>query len=358
MSSDNLEVVTYAPLNAETPREQLKEAITPAGSVYVRTNFDIPHLDVTDHQILVDGAVATPFAIRVAELRQLATVALTSTMECAGNDRLSLRPVPTGEPWTGGAISTAHWSGVPLRALLERAAITPGAVEVLVEGGDRGERADSHEPVTFARSLPIADALSASTLLALEMNGAPLTPEHGAPVRLVVPGWYGMASVKWVTRVRVLTTPYIGYFQTRRYVYQTGDRTEPVTRMLVKSIIVAPGEGSVHGRGPINVWGWAWSGSGAIDRVELAVGDGEWREVEVEAPASPHAWSRWQTVILPERPGRHVLRSRATDATGATQPDAPVWNQLGYGNNTVQPVVIDVRHTEKRRESNGGEERS
>jgi DMSO/TMAO reductase YedYZ molybdopterin-dependent catalytic subunit len=197
--------------------------------------------------------------------------------------------------------------------------------------------------VTFARSLPLPDALAPNALLALEMNGAPLTPEHGAPVRLVVPGWYGMASVKWVTRISVITTPFTGYFQTRRYVYQMGNGTEPVTRMRVKSIIVAPTEGSAHDPGTLRVWGWAWSGTGAITRVELSVGDGDWRDAKVEAPTSPHAWARWEIDVNVERPGRYVLRSRATDATATSQPDAPEWNQLGYGNNAVQPVVIEIR---------------
>jgi DMSO/TMAO reductase YedYZ molybdopterin-dependent catalytic subunit len=347
MGPDNLKVIAYAPLNAELPRERLREAITPAENVYVRTNFGVPRLDAANHEILVDGAVATSFSIRVPEVRQLSALSLTSTMECAGNDRLGLRPVPRGEPWLGGAISTAHWSGVALRALLERASISSLATEVLVEGADQGERADSHERVKFARSLPISDALAPSTLLALEMNGAPLTPEHGAPVRLVVPGWYGMASVKWVTRVSVLTVPYLGYFQTRRYIYQNGNGTEPVTRMRVKSIIVEPAEGSIHDRGTIGVWGWAWSGGGSISHVELAVGDGDWREVELEPSMTPHTWSRWQTVIRADRPGRYVLRSRATDSAGATQPEAPEWNQLGYGNNAIQPVVIEVRERKR-----------
>jgi DMSO/TMAO reductase YedYZ molybdopterin-dependent catalytic subunit len=343
MGSENLNVVTYAPLNAETPREQLKDAVTRTANVYVRTNFAVMHLHGSDHEIRVDGAVAAPFSIRVSELRQQSGITLTSTMECAGNHRLSLRPLPPGEPWQGGAISTARWSGIPLRALLERAAVSAEAIEILVEGADHGERVDAEEPVRFARSLPIRDALAPTTLLALEMNGEPLTPEHGAPVRLVVPGWYGMASVKWVTRISAITTPFDGYFQSRRYVYQHRNGVEPVTRMRVKSIIVAPVEESIHEQGAIAVWGWAWSGGGPIDRVELAVGDGGWTATELDSPVSPHAWTRWQTVVRAERAGRHVLRSRATDSTGATQPEAPEWNQLGYGNNAVEPTVIEVR---------------
>jgi len=341
--SDKLDIIGYAPFNAETPRDVLSEPVTPAASVYVRTNFDVPRLDAREHRIRIDGAVQGPFDINVAELRELAQRTLMVTMECAGNDRLSMRPVPRGEPWQGGAISTANWSGVPLRALLDRAGVDTSAIEVLVEGADHGARPDADKPVTFARSLPLADALSPDTLLALEMNGAPLAPEHGAPVRLVVPGWYGMASVKWVTRISVLTTAYAGYFQTRRYVYENGNGIAPVTRMRVKSIIVAPDERSVHPAGTLSVWGWAWSGTGAITRVELSVGDNGWHDAQIERSTSPHAWSRWQIDVSLERPGRYVLRSRATDSSGATQPEASDWNHLGYGNNAVQPIVIEVQ---------------
>lgn len=345
MSSDDLEIIGFDPLNAETPQSRLAESITPPESVYVRTNFGVPRLDADHHEIQIDGAVAAPFAIDVSELRQMPRISYANTMECAGNDRLSMRPVPRGEPWKGGAISTTSWTGVPLRDVLARASIADDAVEILVEGADCGERADADGkgPVRFARALPIADALAPQTLLALEMNGAPLTPVHGAPVRLVVPGWYGMASVKWVTRLSVLTTPYAGYFQTRRYVYKQGALIEPVRRMRVKSIIVAPADGVVANMGTLRVWGWAWSGDGTIERVEVAAGDGAWQPATLDARTSSHSWVRWQREITLERPGRLVLRSRAIDSSGAAQPDVAAWNELGYGNNAIQATIIDVR---------------
>ena len=343
MSADDLEVIGYTPFNAETPVERLSRPVTPAENVYVRTNFDIPQLDPRGHRIRIDGAVDAGFDLSVTELQRMPQVRLTTTMECAGNDRLSMRPIPRGEPWQGGALSTVEWRGVPLRAMLERASIAPGVVEMLVEGADKGKRDDAEGPVTFARGVPIADALAPDTLLALEMNGAPLTPPHGAPVRLVVPGWYGMTNVKWVTRLSALTTPYAGYFQTKRYVYKRGDATEPVRLMRVKSIIVAPSDGSTHGRGALRVWGWAWTGEGRVTRVEVALGDGEWLDATVDEPAFAYCWVRWEREIDLERAGRVVLRSRATDSTGTTQPDVAEWNQLGYGNNAIQSTIIEVR---------------
>src|SRR5512132_837158 len=221
-TADHLVVVKHAPFNAETPAAMLEREVTPSESVYVRSNFDMPSLAGDDHTIEVGGAVRSPFAVTVRELRAMAARARTAetvTMECAGNDRLAMRPLPPGEPWRSGAVSTARWAGVPLRDLLERAGLAADAVEIVVEGADRGTVENEPGVIPFARSLPVAEATGPRVMLALEMNGAPLTAAHGAPVRLVVPGWYGMASVKWVTRIEAVVRPFAGRFQSRRYVY-------------------------------------------------------------------------------------------------------------------------------------------
>lgn len=336
-----LEVIRHTPYNAETPSGALQHAITPSANAYVRTNFDVPTLDAS-HVIVVDGAVRRPLSVSVADLRGMPQHEVVATMECAGNDRLGMAPLPTGEPWRHGALSTVSWSGVPLAELLARAGLDAAAVEVLVTAADAGAREDAEGEVRFARSLPLADALHRDTVLALHMNGEPLTPPHGAPVRLAVPGWYGMASVKWVTRVEVLRVPFTGYFQRQRYVYDDGDGITPVDRMRVKSIITEPEYGAACGR-QVTVKGWAWSGFGAITQVELAIDGGEpWITTTLGQPASAHAWTPWEAAITLPRDGRFVLRSRATDSGGATQPDAIAWNRLGYGNNAVRHIVIDV----------------
>ena len=336
-----LRVIRSHPYNAETPDYALSEAVTPAPNVYVRTNFDMPMLDAS-HQVGVGGAVNTPYDIDLAALSALPQCTIGCTMECAGNDRLSMHPLPTGEPWGSGALSTAVWSGPSLRDVLQRAGVAATACEVLVTAADGGVRDDTPEHVTFARSLPLDDALQADTILALTMNGAPLTRPHGAPVRLVVPGWYGMANVKWVQRIDVLTTPFDGYFQRQRYVYDVASVISPVTRMRVKSIITSPTENTMNDR-QLTVRGWAWSGAGAIRLVELSLDGGdEWVSASIGAPASLHAWTPWEYPIAVAQSGRHTLRSRATDSTGQTQPDTVTWNRLGYGNNAVRTVVFDV----------------
>lgn len=334
-----------APFNAETPAAALVGAITPTNQIFVRSNFAVPTLGGESHRVAITGAVARELAISVGELRSMREMCrdLAVTMECAGNSRLHLCPLPTGELWSNGALSTTRWTGYPLRNLLEKAEVDARAVEILIEGADAGTTSDG-TATGFGRSLPIAEAMRDEVMLAFDVNGAPLSAAHGAPLRLIVPGWYGMASVKWVTRISALTHHFDGYFQRQRYVFEEpGRATTPVTRMRVKSIIVSPAEGAKVERGSMEVTGWAWSGNGRITRVEVAVNEGgEWREAELQQPTSGHTWVRWSLQCQTGQPGRHLLRSRATDAAGNSQPDAISWNRLGYGNNAVRPVVFTV----------------
>lgn len=334
-----LEVVQHVPFNAETPGQALITRITPTANVYVRTNFDVPVLSDA-HSIELGGAVRCPLTITIDALRQMPQRTVYATMECAGNDRVGMLPIPAGEPWQNGAVSTITWTGVPLAAVLEMAGVSNEAVEVLVTAADAGTRDDAE--VRFARALPIKDALREDTLLALSMNGEPLTPEHGFPVRLAVPGWYGMASVKWVTRIDAITTPFNGYFHSKRYVFDDASGITPVDYMRVKSIITAPVDRAQTTR-TINISGWAWSGYGAITSVEVAIeGGNDWHKAVLGTSDSQHAWTPWSLNIALPHPGRYVLRSRATDASGATQPDQIGWNRLGYGNNAIRHILINA----------------
>jgi DMSO/TMAO reductase YedYZ molybdopterin-dependent catalytic subunit len=335
----DLVVVKHHPFNAETPPAALGSTRTPTEAFFVRSNYAEPELSRETHTVAVEGAVAHPFTLRVAELARGPLRTLPVTLECAGNGRTTMRPLPAGEPWQQGALGTAVWAGVPLAQVLQRAGVKPEAVELLVEGADGdGSR-------RFARALPLAKALHPDTLLALEMNGAPLTRAHGAPMRLLVPGWYGMASVKWVTRLELLTRPFEGYYQRERYVYdrQDGAPTEPVTRMQVKSHITSPAEGARVSPGRVVVQGMAWSGERRVVQVEVAVNGGDsWEAATLLEAPKPSAWVRWAFTWEGAKAGRHTLRARATDEAGDTQPDQAPWNRLGYGNNAVQVRVVEV----------------
>jgi DMSO/TMAO reductase YedYZ molybdopterin-dependent catalytic subunit len=271
------------------------------------------------------------------------------TMECAGNGRAALSPRPISQPWLLEAVGTAEWTGTPLRGLLEEAGLRPDAVEILFTGRDRG--VEGGEAQQFERSLPLEEARRAEVLLAYEMNGHPLPPQHGFPVRLVVPGWYGMTNVKWLERITALEQPFSGYQQARGYrLRQDPDEEgEPLTRMLPRSLMVPPGipdfatrERTVRA-GPCTVRGRAWSGLGAIERVEFSAdGGGAWADARLGPQTSGWAWRSWECEWEPQDPGSQELCCRATDAAGNTQPLEAPWNLGGYANNAVQRVLVTI----------------
>jgi sulfane dehydrogenase subunit SoxC len=332
--------------NHSMPLEALVEPVTPQGLHYLVIHWDIPFLDPATWRLRVDGAVSAPVELSLADLRDRPVHEVAVTMECAGNGRSFLTPRPKSQPWRHGGIGTAVWGGVLLRDLLEEVGLRPDAVEVVFGGADRGVQSGVED--RYARSLPVDEARSGEVLLAHTMNGGPIPPQHGAPVRLVVPGWYGMASVKWLTDVEVVTAPFRGVQQAVAFRIQSGadDPGVPVRRMRPRALMVPPGTADFATRqrrapaGPVALRGRAWSGGGPVTRVEVAV-DGRWQDAVLDAPVGPYAWAAWSaTVDLP--PGTHELSCRATDASGDTQPDEPAWNLQGMANNAVQRLVLTV----------------
>jgi DMSO/TMAO reductase YedYZ molybdopterin-dependent catalytic subunit len=330
------------------PLEALRYDLTPAGLHYVLVHYDIPAVDADGFRLRIDGAVAHPLDLRLADLAARPQVDATVTMECAGNGRALLDPRPVSQPWLDGAVGNARWSGTPLAPLLEEAGIAPGAVAVAFRGLDHG--LEGGEEQDYERGLTLEEALRPDLLLATGMNGAPLLPQHGAPLRLIVPGWYGMASVKWLTRIRVLEAPFEGYQNRVGYRFRAVEHDPgiPLERIAVRSLMVPPGFSSFLPRqrhmraGPTVLTGRAWSGHGGIARVEVSADDGvTWAEADLGPEPQPHAWRGW-TFAWDAAPGTHVLSCRATDATGATQPVQPPWNVGGYANNEVQRVTVTV----------------
>jgi DMSO/TMAO reductase YedYZ molybdopterin-dependent catalytic subunit len=341
----DLVVRTATPLNAETPLRAQVGIITPTSRFYVRNHFAVPRLDADSWSLAVRGLVRHQLTLSLNDIRRLPSRSVVVTLECAGNGRATLDPPVNGEQWQLGAVSTAEWTGVPLVEVLDRAAVTANGREVLFRGIDHGAAHGGAESVRFERSLPIDAARESDVLLAYAMNGEPLSPNHGFPLRLVVPGWYGMASVKWLGEIVVVDQPFSGYFQTDRYVFERdaagGSITEQLTRTQVRSVITEPERGDVMRPGELVIRGYAWSGYGHIRRVEVDAGDG-WRVARLLDEPLSHAWRRWEQTTRIQRPGRLTLRSRATDDNGNTQPDQPVWNRLGYANNAVQSVEIQL----------------
>jgi len=299
-AASTLMVVKDHPLNAEAPLQALRELYTANQHFYVRSHLDEPDLVPQDWLLHVEGAVTHPFELSLDALRVLPSRTISATLECAGNDRIGLAPLPKGEPWGSGAVSTGLWRGVSLSSVLQRTGLRPSVVEVRFDGADRGKPEGVDEEMAFARALPLAKALDPDTLLAYELNGAPLPPEHGGPVRLVVPDWYGMASVKWLQWIAALEQPFDGYFQTTSYVLERpGDASallpkEPLRTMRVKSLITSPAAGDAVPLGRQQISGVAWSGAGAIVKVEISVeGEGEWQPARLLGDAVPHAWRQW-----------------------------------------------------------------
>ena len=341
------EEVALATRNSGMPLEALRYDVTPAGLHYLLIHFDIPPADEASWKLRFEGLLSRPGEIGLDELRRLPSKTVRMTMECAGNGRGQISPRYPSMPWLEEGVSTAEWTGVSLSVLLKEMELKASAREIVFHGADRGfDRGIEH---AYSRSLSPAEAMRGDVLLAYAMNGAPLLPQHGAPLRLVVPDWYGMASVKWLERIEAIDRPFDGVQQALSYHFRTaaGESGVPCTRMRVNSLMVPPGIPDYYSRrrtvdaGAVGILGRAWSGDGEVKRVEFSV-DGAWQDAKLEASAGPHAWRRWGA-RWQAAPGQHELRCRATDAAGAIQPLEPPWDVTGFGNNAAQRVEVTVR---------------
>jgi DMSO/TMAO reductase YedYZ molybdopterin-dependent catalytic subunit len=341
--------VVLADRNHGLPLEALRYDITPPGLHYVLTHYDIPPGDAHEWRLTVGGAVGEPLSLDVPSLRSFPTVTHRVTMECAGNGRGFLDPRPVSRPWHEGGVGTADWTGVPLHILLSVAGVRPGAAEVVFTGADHGvERGVEQD---YQRSLPLAAAMASDpdVLVAYAMNGSALPPQHGYPLRLVVPGWYGMASVKWLRSIEVTKTAFTGYQQVSSYVWRASedDPGTPLTRIEPRALMVPPGFPDYMSRtrvvraGPVFLTGRAWSGHAPVASVAISSDAGHtWHDADLDPPGRHHwAWRSWRTVWT-AAPGSHTLCVRVTDTHGNTQPLHPRWNVGGYANNAVQRVPV------------------
>jgi sulfane dehydrogenase subunit SoxC len=348
----SLDELQLAARNHGMPLEALRYDVTPAGLHYLLVHYDIPFVDAAGWRLAVTGHVARELTIDLAALRSMPRTTRRVTFECAGNGRARLSPRPISQPWLTEAVGTAEWTGVPLAAVLREAGVLPGAVDVAFTGADHGiERGVEQD---YSRGLRLADAMDGEVLLADEMNGAPLPPQHGAPVRLVAPGWYGMAQVKWLQRVTVLDRPFDGFQNATAYRFKQGDEAgEPVTRILPRALMVPPGFPDfmsrirIVDRGAHTLRGRAWSGWGPIARVEVSTNGGEtWGGASLK-PADPGvgrwAWRQWSFEWDALTEGATELLCRATDELGQVQPVDQPWNRQGMANNMVQRIPVLVR---------------
>ncbi|PYK25609.1 MAG: sulfite oxidase [Verrucomicrobia bacterium] len=348
------------PLNLEMPFSTVDSFITPATSFYVRTHFPIPAIDRDAWWLQVEGEVEKPFSINYKQLTALESVTAPVTLECAGNNRNFLEPKVKGVQWRLGAVGTAEWTGVPLSVLLDRATLKPNANEIILEGADGGMLEEPKSPpgeLKFARSIPLEKARR-DVLLAYKMNGEDLPPEHGFPVRAIVPGWYAMASIKWLQRIIVTDRPFTGYYQTIDYAFwqrtdyghwQRGENIAeltPLTEMKVKAEIARPAEGeTVPANTSVRVRGAAWACDVEITKVELSTdGGATWNDTKLLGESKPNAWRFWEfNWKTPAQPGKQTLIARATDSLSRTQPVHRDPNRGTYMINHLLPIEVEVR---------------
>ncbi len=341
-----------SPLNLEMPFSTLDSFITPTKSFYVRTHFPVPAIDRDAWWLHVEGEVEKAFAINYEQLMTFESVTTPVTLECAGNNRSFLEPKVKGVQWHLGAVSTAEWTGVRLSTLLDQVTLKSNACEVILEGADCGMLEDPKSPpgeLKFARSIPLEKARR-DVLLAYKMNGEDLPPEHGFPVRAIVPGWYAMASVKWLQRIIVTDRPFTGYYQTIDYAYweKRDDIAElkPLTEVQVKAEIARPAENEiVPANSKVCVRGGAWACDAEITKVELSTdGGATWSDTKLLGESKPNAWRFWEfDWQTPSQPGKQTLIARATDSLGRTQPVMRDPDRGTYMINHLLPIEFEVK---------------
>ena len=337
------------PLNLEMPFSSLDGFITPNESFYVRCHFPIPEITVSDWKLTVEGEVEAPFQLSYDELLGMESRTIAATLECAGNNRIFLEPKAKGVQWGLGAVGNASWTGVPLTALLDRAKPKNAALEVILDGADEGAVDKTPTPagkISFCRSLPLGKARE-DVLLAYEMNGEKLSATHGFPLRAIVPGWYAMASVKWLRRIIVTDKPFNGFYQSLDYTYW--DRSgplptlAPLTEQQTKAEIAKPENGeTVPANSSYRVHGAAWSGTGTIARVELSFDSGKtWQDAQLLGEPIKNAWRLWEYEWrTPTTPGRHAVVARAIDSRGFIQPPERGGDRGTYMINHLLPIQV------------------
>ncbi|MGH8866412.1 MAG: sulfite oxidase [Actinomycetes bacterium] len=346
----SLEEVQLAARNHGMPLEMLRYDVTPLGTHYLLTHYDIPYVDPATWQLRIGGRVANPFSLDLDDLRARPRVTARVTLECAGNGRARLDPRPVSQPWLQEAVGTSDWTGTPLAPLLREAGLDEDAHDVVFTGADHGlERGVEQD---YARGLPVAEALRDDVLLAYEINGAALPPQHGAPLRLVVPGWYGMTHVKWLSAIDVIDHAFDGYqnMTSYRYKQDADELGEPVTRIYPRALMVPPGFPDFMTRtrvvdvGTHVLEGRAWSGWAPVTSVEVSVDDGRtWAPATLDPEGEPYAWRHWSYRWDATEPGSRTLLARASDGAGHVQSVDLPWNRQGVSNNGAQQVHVVVR---------------
>lgn len=336
---------TLNPENQETPIHFIHKDFVSDKLFYRRNHFSYPNFSF--YWLIVDGLVNFSRTFSLQEIQSLPSKTVKTVLECAGNKRGFFKPKVFGEQWQKGALSQGIWKGVLLRTLLGFTGVMETAREVVFEGYDFGERTDSNQVTHFRRSLPIEKALHPDTIIAYEYNGKPIPFKHGFPLRLIVPEWYGMASVKWVKRITVVGHEFKGPFQAVDYVYYPKKESDegklPVTTMKINSTIQQPLDRKILNTGDHIISGISWTGNGLVTKVEVSVDGGtNWSPVDFERSPERYVWVRWSYKWEVLEKGEYTIMSRAVDSKGQVQPPEAKWNRKGYGFNAIDVIRVKV----------------
>ncbi|MDR3564881.1 MAG: sulfite oxidase [Negativicutes bacterium] len=339
------------PENMETPLNVLNTWVVPNELFYIRNHFLYPNIDLATWSLTIGGQVNRQLSLNYEQLSKMPQVSKHITFECAGNKRSFLEPPVSGEQYGIGAVGNAKWTGVSLSYLLDQAGIGDGVKELIFTGADFGQRPDMTGVFNYQRSLPFQKELLSECLLALKMNDQPLPFKHGAPVRLVVPGWYAMANVKWLTGISASVDSFQGPFQAVDYVYLEREddykNAVPVTTIKINSVITWPSKGEVLKPGVHVIKGLAWTGKGKIAKVSVSTDDGtNWTTATLTSPEhQQYTWTFWEYTWTVYSVGHYSIMAKAEDSEGQQQPRVSRWNAKGYGNNMMHQVPVSIPGT-------------
>jgi DMSO/TMAO reductase YedYZ molybdopterin-dependent catalytic subunit len=335
------------PENQEAPIHFLNKDIIDKKYFYRRNHFSYPHFTSSFYHLPIDGLVQTPRTFSLQDIYSLPSKTIKVVIECSGDKRELFEPKVFGEQWGHGAINQGIWKGISVRTLLQYTGLMDSAKEIVFEGYDHGPRPDSNQIFHFSRSLPIEKALESNTMIAYEYNNQPIPFKNGFPLRLIVPGWYAMASVKWVKKITVIDHEFKGPFQSVDYVFYPNKENDsgkfPVTTINVNSTIQYPLNMQILHKGVYEIIGIAWTGKGIITKVEISLDDGEtWNICQLITIPEKYKWNSWRYKWEAQEKGEYIIKSKATDSFGNVQPIKPLWNRKGYGYNAIDQIKVKV----------------
>jgi DMSO/TMAO reductase YedYZ molybdopterin-dependent catalytic subunit len=347
---DKLIIRSTRPPDFETPVTLLDSFITPVDRFYLRNHMAIPQIDVATWSLKVGGEVNSPLSLSLDEIKKMPATTITATLECAGNGRSFFQPSVAGVQWEKGAVGTGRFTGVRLSEILKKAGVKSTGLNVEMHGGDK-------PPGTmpaFVRQVPMQKAMHPDTILAWDMNGQAITVPHGAPLRVIVPGWEGAYSVKFLTNLNVLAKDTDSFWYATGYRYPNrrvapGEAVdakdmEPLRGLAVKSLITTPGAGASMPAGKIAVGGFAWAGENDVTRVDISTDNGgTWLPARLTGEKANFTWRRFEFDFTATKPQSYLILSRATDSKGNVQPAVAQWNPSGYLWNQYDSVRIEVK---------------